>query len=54
MENPDTLSAAALALSVDRLSHSYGPRKALDDVSFAVRPASFHLDEVMQKRVPKQ
>jgi ABC-2 type transport system ATP-binding protein len=29
------------ALSVDGLSHSYGARKALDDVSFAVRPARF-------------
>jgi ABC-2 type transport system ATP-binding protein len=29
------------ALSVEGLSHSYGARKALDDVSFAVRRASF-------------
>ena len=29
------------ALRVDGLSHFYGARKALDDVSFAVRPASF-------------
>jgi ABC-2 type transport system ATP-binding protein len=29
------------ALSVDRLSHSYGARKALDNVSLAVRPESF-------------
>ena len=29
------------ALSVDRLSHFYGARKALDSVSLAVRPASF-------------
>jgi ABC-2 type transport system ATP-binding protein len=29
------------ALSVEGLSHSYGARKALDDVSLAVRPASF-------------
>src|SRR5256885_14977937 len=29
------------ALSVDELSHSYGARKALDNVTFAVRPASF-------------
>ena len=29
------------ALRVDALSHFYGARKALDDVSFAVRPASF-------------
>jgi ABC-2 type transport system ATP-binding protein len=31
----------AAALSVDGLSHSYGARKALDDVLFAVKPASF-------------
>jgi ABC-2 type transport system ATP-binding protein len=30
-----------LAISVDRLSHFYGARKALDSVSLAVRPASF-------------
>jgi ABC-2 type transport system ATP-binding protein len=29
------------ALEVDRLSHSYGARKALDDVSFAVQRGSF-------------
>jgi ABC-2 type transport system ATP-binding protein len=29
------------ALSIDRLSHSYGARRALIDVSFAVAPASF-------------
>src|SRR4051794_36419634 len=29
------------ALSVERLSHSYGARKALDNVSFAVKAASF-------------
>ncbi len=29
------------ALSIDHVSHSYGPRRALDDVSFAVAPASF-------------
>ncbi|WP_376698593.1 ABC transporter ATP-binding protein [Bradyrhizobium aeschynomenes] len=29
------------ALSVAGVSHSYGARKALNDVSFAVRPASF-------------
>src|SRR3954452_4290980 len=29
------------ALSAERVSHSYGARKALDTVSFAVRPASF-------------
>jgi ABC-2 type transport system ATP-binding protein len=31
----------ALALSVDGLTHSYGARKALDKVSFAVKPGSF-------------
>jgi ABC-2 type transport system ATP-binding protein len=39
MERPQSL--AAPALSVEGLSHSYGARKALDNVSFAVRPASF-------------
>ena len=34
-------SAELPALSIDRLSHSYGPRRALIDVSFAVAPASF-------------
>src|SRR2546425_607884 len=29
------------ALTVDGLSHSYGARKALDNVSFAVQPARF-------------
>jgi len=29
------------ALSIDGVSHSYGPRRALIDVSFAVAPASF-------------
>jgi ABC-2 type transport system ATP-binding protein len=29
------------ALAVDGVSHSYGARRALDDVSFAVQPASF-------------
>jgi len=36
----DVLSDA-FALSIDGLSHSYGMRKALDNVSFAVKPASF-------------
>jgi ABC-2 type transport system ATP-binding protein len=31
----------APALEVDSLSHSYGKRKALDDLSFSVKPASF-------------
>jgi ABC-2 type transport system ATP-binding protein len=29
------------ALSIDGVNHSYGPRRALADVSFAVAPASF-------------
>jgi ABC-2 type transport system ATP-binding protein len=29
------------ALSVEHVGHSYGPRRALDDVSFAVAPATF-------------
>src|SRR5947209_4567725 len=35
------MSLDVAALSVDGLSHSYGTRTALDDVTFAVRPASF-------------
>jgi ABC-2 type transport system ATP-binding protein len=37
-ENPD--AAAATALSIEHVSHSYGPRVALDDVSFAVARGS--------------
>jgi ABC-2 type transport system ATP-binding protein len=33
--------APAAALQISHVSHSYGKRKALDDVSFSVRPASF-------------
>jgi ABC-2 type transport system ATP-binding protein len=33
--------ATAPALSIEGVSHSYGPRRALIDVSFAVAPASF-------------
>jgi ABC-2 type transport system ATP-binding protein len=33
--------AAVPALSIDSVSHSYGLRRALIDVSFAVQPASF-------------
>src|SRR6266702_4511228 len=36
---PDT--AAVPALSIDGISHAYGPRRALIDVSFNVQPASF-------------
>src|SRR5437588_3989423 len=35
------LSLDAPALSVEGLSHAYGARKALENVTFAVRPASF-------------
>jgi ABC-2 type transport system ATP-binding protein len=51
MPNPTTLdqdpraaqreSAAAPALAIDGISHAYGARRALDNVSFEVRPASF-------------
>jgi ABC-2 type transport system ATP-binding protein len=34
-------AANAPALRVEHVSHSYGPRKALDDVSFTVAPGSF-------------
>ena len=33
--------AATSALSIEGVSHSYGPRRALANVSFAVAPASF-------------
>ncbi|TYO67066.1 ATP-binding cassette domain-containing protein [Bradyrhizobium hipponense] len=33
--------AAVPALSIDGVSHAYGPRRALSDVSFNVAPASF-------------
>jgi ABC-2 type transport system ATP-binding protein len=33
--------AALAALSIDGVSHSYGPRRALIDVNFTVAPASF-------------
>src|SRR5947209_16063552 len=39
MPGPDP--AAVPALSIDAVSHSYGPRRALIDVSFNVQPASF-------------
>ena len=34
-------AAQPAALSVDRVSHAYGARKALDNVSFSVAPATF-------------
>ncbi len=36
-----TAAAAPPALAVDGVSHSYGRRRALEDVSFAIAPASF-------------
>ncbi|VTZ21958.1 ABC transporter related [Methylocella tundrae] len=38
---PAERDASVAALNVAGVSHSYGKRKALDNVSFAVRPASF-------------
>jgi ABC-2 type transport system ATP-binding protein len=38
---PEFERAGPPALSIDGVSHSYGPRRALDNVSFAVAPASF-------------
>src|SRR5947208_8797954 len=35
------MSRGLNALSADGISHSYGARKALDEVTFAVKPASF-------------
>ena len=35
------MSMSEAALMVECVSHSYGARKALDDVSFAVQPARF-------------
>ena len=44
-EPPNTYSrsdpAASPALSIEGVSHDYGARRALADVSFAVAPASF-------------
>lgn len=34
-------TAGAAALDVAGVSHSYGPKKALDDVSFSIAPANF-------------
>jgi len=36
-----TAAAAILALAVDGVSHSYGRRRALEEVTFAIAPASF-------------
>jgi ABC-2 type transport system ATP-binding protein len=40
-ENSLTLPAEAAALDVQGLSHAFGERKALDDVSFSVRAGDF-------------
>jgi ABC-2 type transport system ATP-binding protein len=40
-ETPQPDPAAVPALSIDGVSHAYGPRRALIDVSFNVQPASF-------------
>ena len=37
MERPD----ATAALDVAAVSHSYGPKRALNDVSFSIAPATF-------------
>ncbi|MFL5097313.1 MAG: ABC transporter ATP-binding protein [Xanthobacteraceae bacterium] len=34
-------SVESAALSVERLSHAYGPRQALNDVTFSIEPATF-------------
>src|SRR3954451_19668612 len=36
-----TTGLRGAALTIEGVSHSYGPRRALDDVSFTVAPASF-------------
>lgn len=36
-----TEPTGSAALAVDGLSHSYGPRRALDDVTFTLRPGTF-------------
>src|SRR5713226_5053408 len=40
-ESRPSVPAQLSALSIDGLSHSYGARQALIDVSFTVAPASF-------------
>lgn len=39
--HPEQERAGPPALSIEGISHCYGPRRALDNVSFAVAPASF-------------
>jgi ABC-2 type transport system ATP-binding protein len=38
---PSKAATFPAALAVEHVSHAYGPRKALDDVSFEVAPATF-------------
>ena len=38
---PGVAAFSPPALSIERVSHAYGARKALDDVSFTVEPGSF-------------
>jgi ABC-2 type transport system ATP-binding protein len=38
---PSKAAILPAALAVEHVSHAYGPRKALDDVSFEVAPATF-------------
>ncbi|MEX2009940.1 MAG: ATP-binding cassette domain-containing protein, partial [Dongiaceae bacterium] len=38
---PPPTAAGPPALEVEGLSHSFGERKALDGVSFAIRPGAF-------------
>ena len=45
--------AEIAALSIGGVSHSYGPRRALVDVSFTVAPASFHGAAWPQRRRQK-
>jgi len=40
-DDPPDLAPDGNALSIEKVSHSYGPRRALDNVSLAVAPASF-------------
>ncbi|MCG8361174.1 MAG: ATP-binding cassette domain-containing protein, partial [Kiloniellales bacterium] len=37
----DMIEAETPALSVKQVSHSFGPRKALDEVGFSIQPGQF-------------
>ena len=41
LTTPSKAATLPAALAVEHVSHAYGPRKALDDVSFEVAPATF-------------